>query len=275
MINIGEYQTLEVNRTVDFGVYLGGDELQILLPKKQVPQGTKVGDKIDVFVYRDSSDRLIATTNKPFITLGEVAMLTVKQTTKIGAFMEWGLEKDLLLPFKEQTVKVQVGEEYLVALYIDKSNRLCATMKVYDYLSDNTPYKSEDIVKGTVYNHNPEYGVFVAVDNKYHGMIQKKEATRNFKIGEKIEARVLSVRADGKMDLSVRQKSYLQIEENADKIYQKIQELGGRLPYTDKASPEVIKADFQMSKNDFKKAIGRLLKENKIIIGENYIKMSK
>lgn len=275
MIRIGEYQTLEVNRTVDFGVYLGDDELQVLLPKKQVPQGIKVGDEIDVFVYRDSSDRLIATTNKPFITLGEVAMLTVKQTTKIGAFMEWGLEKDLLLPFKEQTAKVQVGEEYLVALYIDKSNRLCATMKVYDYLSDAAPYKSEDIVKGTVYNYNPEYGVFVAVDNKYHGMIQKKEATRSFRIGEKIEARVLSVRADGKMDLSVRQKSYLQIEENADRIYHKIQELGGKLSYTDKASPEVIKADFQMSKNDFKKAIGRLLKENKIIIGENYIKMSK
>lgn len=275
MIKIGEYQTLEVKRTVDFGVYLGDDETQVLLPKKQVPQGTKPGDEIEVFVYRDSSDRLIATVNKPFITLGEVTMLTVKQTTKIGAFLEWGLEKDLLLPFKEQTTKVQAGEEYLVALYIDKSNRLCATMKIYDYLENDAPYQSEDTVKGTVYNYNPEYGVFVAVDNKYHGMIQKKEATRNFKIGEKIEARVLSVREDGKLDLSVRQKSYLQIEENADRIYRKIQDMGGRLLYTDKASPEVIKADFQMSKNDFKKAIGRLLKENKVIIGENYIKISK
>lgn len=275
MIRIGEYQNLQIKRTVDFGVYLGDEDTQVLLPKKQIPQGAKPGDEIEVFVYRDSSDRLIATVNKPFITLGEVKLLTVKQTTKIGAFLEWGLEKDLLLPFKEQTTKVKPGEEYLVALYIDKSNRLCATMKVYDYLSDNAPYKIEDMVKATVYNYNPEYGVFVAVDNMYHGMIQKKEETRNFKIGEKIEARVISVREDGKLDLSVRQKSYLQIEENASVIYQKIQELGGKLPYTDKVSPDVIKADFQMSKNDFKKAIGRLLKENKIIIGENYIKISK
>lgn len=275
MINIGKYQKLEVKRIVDFGVYLGDDELQVLLPKKQVPQGAKPGDEIEVFVYRDSSDRLIATVNKPFVTVGELAMLTVKQTTKIGAFLEWGLEKDLLLPFKEQTTNVQAGEEYLIALYVDKSNRLCATMKLYDYLSNTTPYEKEDIVKGIVYNYNPEYGVFVAVDNKYHGMIQNKEATRKLKIGEKIEARVISVREDGKLDLSVRQKSYLQIEKNADIIYRRIGELGGILPYTDKASPEVIKDDFQMSKNDFKKAIGRLLKENKVIICENYIKMSK
>lgn len=275
MIRIGEFQTLEIKRTADFGVYLGDEEMQVLLPKKQVPQGAKPGDELEVFIYRDSSDRLIATVNRPFITLGEVKALTVKQTTKIGAFLEWGLEKDLLLPFKEQTTKVNTGDEYLVALYIDKSNRLCATMKIYDYLSDESPYNNEDTVVGTVYNYNPEYGVFVAVDNKYHGMIQKKEATRNFKIGEKVEARVLSVRDDGKLDLSVRQKSYLQIEENADMIYRKIQEMGGRLLYNDKASPEVIKADFQMSKNDFKKAIGRLLKESKIIIGDNYIKISK
>lgn len=275
MIKIGEYQTLEIKRKADFGVYVGDDEAQILLPKKQVPAEANIGDSIEVFVYRDSSDRLIATIHEPFITIGKVARLTVKETTKIGAFLEWGLEKDLLLPFKEQTTKVSVGEEYPVALYIDKSNRLCATMKIYNYLSCETPYKPEDIVKGTVYNYNPEYGVFVAIDDKYHGMIQKKEVTRHFKIGEQVEARVLSVRDDGKLDLSVRQKSYMQIEENARKICEKIKEMGGTLPYTDKAAPDVIRADFQMSKNDFKKAIGRLLKEKEIFMGESYIKMSK
>lgn len=275
MIRIGEYQTLKVKKKVDFGVYLGIEEEKVLLPKKQVPEGTSEGDSIEVFVYRDSSDRLIATVNKPFITLGKLAKLTVKQITKIGAFMEWGLEKDLLLPFKEQIAKVKEGEEYLVALYIDKSDRLCATMKIYDYLSTESPYVAENIVKGTVYNYNSAYGVFVAVDDKYHGMIQSKEVTRNFRIGEQVEARVIAVRPDGKLDLSVRQKAYMQIEGNASKIYAHIEEIGGVLSYTDKASPEQIRDDFQMSKNDFKKAIGRLLKEKKIIIGENYIKILK
>lgn len=275
MIKIGEYQTLEVKKKVDFGVYLGTAEEKVLLPKKQVPEGVSEGDSIEVFIYRDSSDRMIATVNEPFITLGKIKKLTVKQITKIGAFLEWGLEKDLLLPFKEQTTKVKEGGEYLVALYVDKSDRLCATMKIYDYLSTETPYVAEDMVKGTVYNYNPEYGVFVAVDDKYHGMIQNKEATRKFEIGEQVQARVVAVRQDGKMELAVRQKSYMQIEDNAEIIYDKINKLGGKLPYTDKASPEVIREDFQMSKNDFKKAIGRLLKEKKVIIGENYIKMLK
>lgn len=275
MIKIGEYQTLEIKRKVDFGVYVGDDEAQVLLPKKQVPKGAEVGDTVEVFIYRDSSDRLIATINEPYITIGKIARLTVKETTKIGAFLEWGLEKDLLLPFKEQTAKVMAGEEYPVALYTDKSDRLCATMKIYDYLVSDSPYQPEDMVKGTVYNNNPEYGVFVAVDDKYHAMIEKKEVTRHFKIGEQVEARVLSIRSDGKLNLSVRQKAYMQIEDNANKIYAKLEELGGTLPYTDKASPDVIKADFEMSKNDFKKAIGRLLKEKKIFIGESSIKLSK
>ena len=275
MIKVGEYQLLTIKRKADFGVFVGDDEAQILLPKKQVPQGSEIGDEVEVFVYRDSSDRLIATINKPAISLGETARLKVKQITKIGAFLDWGLEKDLLLPFKEQTVKVEVDKEYLVALYLDKSERLCATMKVYNYLKADSPYKEEDTVVGTVYNYNPEYGVFVAVDDKYHAMIQKKEATRTLKIGETVEGRVLAVRKDGKLDLSIRGKAYMQIDENAEKIYAVIEKLGGKLPYTDKASPDIIKKDFSMSKNDFKKAIGRLLKENKVIIGESYIKISK
>lgn len=274
MIKIGEYQTLDIIRKADFGVYVGDGEAQVLLPAKQVPAGAEIGDSIEVFIYRDSSDRLIATVNKPFITLGQIATLTVSQVTGVGAFLEWGLEKDLLLPYKEQTIKVKVGEKYPVALYIDKSNRLCATMKIYKYLSDEAPYVEDDEVAGTVYNINPEYGVFVAVDNKYHGLIQQKEVIREYKVGDKITGRVVKVRNDGKIDIAVRQKAYMQIEENAEKIYSKMKELGGSLPYTDKASPERIKQDFSMSKNDFKKAIGRLLKEKRVFIGENSINLT-
>ncbi|MBR3645944.1 MAG: S1 RNA-binding domain-containing protein [Lachnospiraceae bacterium] len=275
MIKIGEYQELEIARKADFGVYVSDGDAQVLLPAKQVPQEAEIGDRINVFIYRDSSDRLIATVNKPFITLGQIGTLTVSQVTGVGAFMEWGLEKDLFLPYKEQTVKVRAGEEYPVALYLDKSNRLCATMKIYKYLSDEAPYVEEDVVTGTVYNINPEYGVFVAVDNKYHGLIQQKEIMKDYKIGEKVTGRVVKVRKDGKLDIAVRQKAYLQIEQNANIILSRMEELGGALPYTDKsASPERIRQDFAMSKNDFKKAIGRLVKEKRVIIGDSSIKFT-
>ncbi len=277
MLRLGERQTLKINEKKEFGVYLVSNEGEekVLLPIKQVPEGAGIGDDIEVFLYRDSNDRIIATTINPKITKGKVALLEVKEVSKIGAFLDWGLEKDLLLPFKEQTVKVKVDNDYLVALYLDKSERLCATMKIYNYLTTDAPYKAEDTVVGTVYNYNPEYGVFVAVDNKYHAMIQKKEVTKTLNIGDTVEARVLTVREDGKLDLSIRGKSYMQIDENAEKIYSVIEKLGGKLPYTDKAAPDLIRKDFSMSKNDFKKAVGRLLKEGRIVIGDNDIQIKK
>ena len=226
-------------------------------------------------MYRDSKDREIATTNMPKLQLGELAVLEVAQVNNIGGFMYWGLEKDLLLPYSEQIVKVQKGDKYLVGLYVDKSDRLCATMKVYDFLRTDSPYKADDIVQGTVYGKNPEYGVFVAVDNKYHGLVQKKELTTRLEIGQQIQARVKSVRPDGKLDLSLRKKAYLQMDEDAEKIYKYIENNGGQLGYTDKAKPEVIREDFQMSKSEFKRAIGRLLKEHRIIIGESNIFLNK
>ena len=274
-MELGKIQKLEIVRIVEFGAYLGTLAEQVLLPRKQVPEGAQTGDTIEVFVYRDSEDRLIATVHYPLVTLGETALLSVKDVSKNGAYLDWGLEKDLFLPFKEQVVKVLPGEQVLVGVYIDKSDRLCATMKVYKYLHCNSNYEAEDIVSGTIYNYNPQYGAFVAVDNKYHGLIQQKELTNKVTIGQQVEARVISVRTDGKMDLSLRKKAYLQIEEDAEKIYSIIEALGGRLDYTDKASPELIKQDFQMSKNEFKRAIGRLLKEKRISIGENGIFLSK
>lgn len=275
MVLLGKYQNLKVMRTAPAGVYVGDEEEQILLPKKQVPEGTQIGDVINVFAYRDSEDRKIATVNHPLITLGQVEMLTVKEVSKNGAFLDWGLEKDLFLPFKEQTKKVAAGERYLCALYLDKSERLCATMNVYDFLEAGAPYVKDDMVSGIVYNYNPEYGAFVAIDNLYHGMLIKRELHRNVSIGEMIEARVVSVREDGKLDLSLQKKAYLQMEEDAAKIYKIIEEMGGTLPYTDKASPEQIRKDFAMSKNEFKRGIGRLLKETKVVISKNAIKLTK
>lgn len=274
MLKLGERQTLRFIKKTDFGIYVGtSEEERVLLPKKQVPEGLTFGDDIDVFVYRDSSDRLIATTKQPLINLGNMAVLTVKATSKIGAFLDWGLEKDLLLPFKEQTYPVKEGKSYLVALYIDKSNRLAATMKVYKYLSNAEKYQKDDVINGIIYEINNEIGAFVAVDNKYYGLIPKKEIHGRLTVGDEIQARVTDVREDGKLNLSLNKKAYLQIEEDAEKILSVIMEYAGVLPYGEKVSPDIVERDFGISKNAFKRALGHLYKEGKIDITEKSIKI--
>ena len=170
MIELGKIQELVVVREKSFGVFLSetdDGESAVLLPGKQVPEGTRIGDRLTVFIYRDSSDRLIATIHRPILTLGEVGVLTVKEVGKIGAFLDMGLEKDLLLPFKEQNHPVRPGEQCLVAVYRDKSNRLAATMNVYRYMSSDSPYQKDDRVTGTVYEINERLGAFVAVEKRY------------------------------------------------------------------------------------------------------------
>ena len=271
MIELGKIQPLVVQREKEFGVYLGEsqtDKNSVLLPKKQVPEGTKVGDSLEVFVYKDSQDRLIATTNRPKLQVGETAVLTVKDVAKIGAFLDMGLEKDLLLPFKEQNHKVRQGENCLVALYVDKSQRLAATMNVYSYMSAESPYKKDDKVQGIIYEINENLGAFVAVDNRYYGLIPKKELYGDFHLGDVIEARVVKVRDDGKLDLSPRQKAYMQMDEDAELVLKVIDEFDGVLPFNDKARLETIMREFKLSTNAFKRAVGKLLKENKIRITE-------
>lgn len=268
-MKLGEKQILTVVKIVDFGVYLGSDEERVLLPKKQVPEGIEAGDPVEVFLYKDSSDRMIATTKEPKITLGQLAVLEVADVGRIGAFLDWGLEKDLLLPFKEQTVKVEKGDRCLVSLYVDKSGRLCATMKVYPLLQTDSPYKKNDMVRGTVYEISREFGVFVAVDNKYSALIPRREVYGRMFIGQQIEARVTDVKVDGKLDLSVRGRIPEQMDEDARIIMERISKNGGFLPFTDKAEPERIKAEFGMSKAAFKRAAGRLLKQGRITIDEN------
>lgn len=274
-MKLGERQVLTVVKIVDFGVYLGNDEERVLLPKKQVPEGIEVGDPIEVFLYKDSSDRMIATTREPKLTLGKLAVLEVIDVGRVGAFLDWGLEKDLLLPYKEQTERVEKGDRCLVGLYIDKSERLCATMKIYPMLRTDSPYKKDDMVTGTVYGINRDYGVYVAVDEQFSAMIPKREVYGRMQSGQRIEARVTAVKPDGKLDLSVRGKIPQQMDKDAQLILDRMKERGGSLPFTDKASPEEIRQEFDMSKAAFKRAVGRLLKENKIEIGEVQIRLRK
>lgn len=274
MIGLGKVQTLVVQREKDFGVYLGEtveEKHSVLLPKKQVPEGTKTGDGLEVFVYRDSQDRLIATTATPKLQVGEVGVLEVKEVAKIGAFLDMGLEKDLLLPFKEQNHKVRPGEQCLVALYIDKSQRLAATMNVYSYMRADSPYQKDDQVSGTVYEIKESIGAFVAVDNRYYGLIPQAELYDRLHPGDTVQTRVLKVREDGKLDLSPRQKAHVQMDADAERILKVIEEFDGVLPFNDKAAPEVIMREFHLSKNAFKRAIGRLLKDGKIRMNEKSI----
>lgn len=279
MFELAKLQTLYMEKAVEFGVYLVPAELKdkkvpaanehVLLPKKQVPEGLKRGDAIEVFVYLDSADRMIATTAKPYVSLHDVGKLTVKEVGKIGAFLDWGLEKDLFLPYKEQTKRVKEGDEVLVAVYLDKSNRICSTMNVYPYLSVAGTYKKDDKVTGTVYQTSDNFGTFVAIDDKYQGLIPKKEMYGKCEIGDTITARVVNVREDGKINLSIRDKAYAMIAADADRLLDIIKSFDGVLPFSEKASPEVITRETGMSKNEFKKAVGSLYKARKIEITED------
>lgn len=270
-MKFGQRQVLKIERIKDFGAYLKDDEGQeVLLPKKQIPTGAEVGDEVDVFLYKDSMDRPIATVNQTLITLGEVKKLRVKSGNQIGAFLDIGIERDVLLPFKEMEVKVIEGDEALVALYVDRSERLAATMRIYPYLQCNTIYKKDDEVKGTVYRKK-DIGIFVAVDDSIYGFIPQREVYKDYKIGDVVEARVLRVREDGKLDLSPRKRAYMQMNDDARLIYEKMSEEGGVLYLTDDSSPERIKAALGLSKNAFKRAVGNLLKEKKIRIEEDKI----
>lgn len=273
MIKIGEWNPLKVIKEKEFGVYLAdeSEENDVLLPIKQVPMGTKRGTEINAFVYRDSSDRLIATTNEPYITLGKLAVLKCVGVTRIGAFMDWGLEKDILLPFKEQVGKVEEGKEYLVRMYKDKSDRLCVSMKVYEYLKTDAPYKAGDAISGIVIEFNPKMGAFVAVDNIYSALLPMKEIHSRIHVGDIIEGRVANVREDGKLNLVKQKPINIQIDEDSQMVYGIIKSYNGRLPFTDKADKEIIEREFGLSKNAFKRAVGRLLKEGKIEITDKNI----
>lgn len=285
-MKLGMIQELEIVKTTVNGVYLAdiagegttqeGPEVlnvdRVLLPKNQAPKQPKIGMRIRVFLYKDSEDRPIATTVIPPLTLGSVAVLPVKEVTKIGAFLSWGLAKDLLLPYKEQTSRLRAGDNVLVALYLDKSSRLCATMKVYPYLRTDSEYKQNDTVSGIVYEVIDAFGAYVAIDHRYSAMIPKKELFSALKVGDTVEGRISSVLPDGKLTMSLRKQVHLQLADDAALVYDKLISAGGFLPYHDKSDPEDIKAKFSLGKNAFKRAIGHLMKEGKITISNVGIK---
>lgn len=273
---LGRVQRLYVTKQTKNGVYLGSyefPELHVLLPNNQVPEGIEKGDILTVFLYKDSEDRLIATTTVPRVLLGEFARLSVTDVTNIGAFLDWGLAKDLFLPFKEQTHRVKKGEEVLAALYIDKSGRLCATMHIYEYLKTDGDFTAGAHVDGMVYEILESYGAFVAVEDMYSALIPHNEMNRELHVGDTVHARIKEVREDGKLTLSLQEHVPVQMGMDAERILERLTADGGFLPFHDKTSPEIIKREFKMSKNAFKRAIGRLMKEKKIDIRPDGIRL--
>lgn len=277
MIELGMIQKLKVKRIRSVGAFLNvGDkevDPDVLLPKKEVDKDLGLGDEIQVFIYKDNQNRPIATRKIPKVTLGKIGLLKVVDITSIGSFFDWGLDKDLFVPFIEHSSKLEKGSSYLIGLYIDKSERLCGTMKIRDYLRNDSPYKLGDWVKGTIYNINEDLGAFVAIDNIYEGLIPKGELIGVYTIGEEITGRVSRIKDDGKIDLSLKALVNKEIDKDGEVILLRLRENEGFLPLNDYSPPEEIRTELSMSKSSFKKALGRLLKENKIDFYKEGIKL--
>ncbi|PXY01247.1 GntR family transcriptional regulator [Marinifilum breve] len=266
---IGQYAELKVAKLVDFGVFLEGeDEALILLPNQYVPPKTQIDDKIKVFIYRDSEDRIIATTLKPKAIVGEFAVLKVKSVTNVGAFLDWGLAKDLLVPFSEQRDKMQVDLSYLVYIYLDNATgRIVATAKIERILRDNeVSYKEGDEVDILV-GKRSELGFQVLINDDALGMVYKNEVFGHLKIGDQRKAYIKKIRRDGKIDVSLQQQGYVnEVPKSGQQILDLLKEEEGFLPLNDKSSPEDIYYSLKMSKKNFKKAIGLLYKQKLITI---------
>lgn len=268
MIKIGKRQKLVVNNYTPIGLYLDAgtedEKDNILLPKneyEEMEEKPEIGSELEVLIYKDSEDRPIATLRRTHATVGQLAKLTATDVNpRLGAFLDWGLKKELLLPKGQEICEIEVGKDYLVGLYEDKKGRISATMKIYSFLLPCKDYEKNDIVTGTVYSIDENIGVFVAVDNRYFGMIPKNEYFKDFKIGDEVTVRVIRVREDGKLDLAPRLVAYQQMDKDAKMIFDKMQVLRSAFYFNDKSSPEEIYEYFGISKKAFKRAIGSLLK---------------
>lgn len=277
MIKIGQYSTLEVVKTLSFGAYLdAGAYGEVLLPKRYVPHGLEAGDELEVFLYCDSEDRVIATTEKPFATLGEIVGLVVKDVAANGAYMDWGLMKDLFVPFREQDEKMVVGKVYLVKILLDEAtDRIYATSKIAKYLSDTAEDElhENDEVKILVWKQT-DLGYKLIVNDLYIGLIFKNEIFQPIKTGQILRGYVKQIREDGKMDIALQKQGYRnQIPDATDIILKKLKETNGYLSLTDNSSPDEIYASLGMSKKAFKRAIGSLYKLRKVILEEKGIRL--
>lgn len=266
MIKLGEINTMEILRETDHGVYLiDKDDEEVLLPNRYVPERFKIWDKMDVFVYLDNEERPVATTEQPYIMKGDFALLRCNQVTDYGAFLDWGLVKELFSPFKEQAFKMKPGGWYLVYCYLDeKTNRLVASSKTNHFLDNKNltvkPFEEVDLIV----SHPSEIGMNVIVNKKHSGLIYKDNIFRDLSVGDKLKGIVKKIRPGNKLDISIGQVGYRNIEPNAERILKALHDNGGQIALTDKSSPEEIKEELQMSKKNFKKAIGTLYKQRKV-----------
>jgi hypothetical protein len=275
MAAIGLINELEVVKEVDFGIYLdGGEHGEILMPKRYVPEGCKPGDTLEVFIYLDSEDRLLATTEKPKAMVGEFALLQVVSITNVGAFLDWGLPKDLLVPFREQQQTMEAGKSYLVYVYLDdESQRIAATSKL-DKCVDNIPvdYEVGEEVDLLIAGQT-DLGFKAIIDNSHWGMLYKNEVFQPLKTGQKLKGFIKTIREDEKIDLSLQKEGYEKIDDISQSILNKLAANSGFLALTDKSSPEQIESTFHISKKNFKKAVGSLYKQRLIALEEDGIRM--
>ena len=272
IIEIGKYNTLEVIKETDFGIYVGDEVEEILMPTKWIPEGTEVGDMIEVFIYNDSEDRMIATTMVPKITLNTFAFLEARQVTSIGAFMDWGLHKDLLVPFKEQLVRMEAGQSYMVYMYLDEvTDRLVGSSHVNKFVQvEDIDLEVGQEVQLLLYQ-DTDLGFKAIINNKYKGLIYKNEVFTDAVVGTSTIGYVKAIREDNKIDLSLQKVGFEAIGEFAEKIMEVLQQNSGVLNLHDKSSPEQIHSQLQMSKKNFKKAVGTLYKQRLIVIGDDRI----
>ncbi|WP_411894940.1 S1 RNA-binding domain-containing protein [Winogradskyella sp. A2] len=275
MMKLGEYNTLEILRDTEPGLFLGDEEgNEVLLPNRYVPEEFEIGDKLDVFVYLDNEERPVSTTDKPYITKGDFALLRCNQVTKYGAFLDWGLVKELFCPFKEQAFKMKSGGWYLVHCYLDEeTERLVASSKTNRFLDNKelTVSKFEEV--DLIVSHPSEIGMNVIVNKKHLGLVFKDDIYKDLSVGDRIKGIVKKVRHDNKLDIQLSQIGYRNIEPNAEYILEELKDNSGFIPLNDKSDPNDIKEQLQMSKKSFKKAVGSLYKERLITIEKEGIRL--
>lgn len=273
MINIGEYNTLEIIREAEQGLYLADSEgEEVLLPNRYVPKEFKIWDKLDVFVYLDNEERPVASTDKPYLTKGEFAMLRCSEAAPFGAFLDWGLVKELFCPFKEQAFKMKRGGWYLVYCYLDEeSNRLVASSKTNHYLNNKELTVAQFDEVDLIISHPSDIGMNVIVNNIHSGLIYNDDIFKDLSIGDRMKGVVKKVRPGNKLDISLGKIGYRNIEPNSETIMHQLEDNGGFLNLTDKSNPEAIKDVLQMSKKNFKKSIGSLYKQRLIDIKDDGI----
>lgn len=272
-VELGKINTLKIDRNTSPGLFLVDEEgNDVLLPGKYIPKQFEIGDDLDVFVYLDNEERIIATTMKPFVQLHEFAWLQVRQVTKHGAFVDMGIEKDLFVPFKEQARPMQAGKNYLVYMFLDdRTDRLVGTSKINKFLNNDelTVEKFDEV--DIMVSHMTDLGINVIINGKHKGMVYENEVFKELRVGDKLKGIVKKIRHDNKIDISLQQLGYKNIEPNAAKILKELEDNNGYLLLTDKSNPETIKQVLEMSKKSFKKAVGTLYKQRKIEIKEDGI----